>query len=77
MLYYLISTAALTALLFFPVSRLVWVLSVRRLERRTKRRLGEDERLGQRRRARFIAFFLVLVFSGLFNMQFSGLTGDG
>ena len=77
MLYYLISTAALTALLFIPVYRLVWVLSVRRLERRTKRRLGEDERLGQRRRARFIAAFVAFVFSALFNLQFAGLTGNG
>ena len=77
MLYYLISTVALTALLFFPVSRLVWVLSVRRLERRTKRRLEADERLGQRRRARFIAFLVVVVFSALFNMQFAGLIGNG
>ena len=53
--YYLISTVLLAALLFFPVSHMVWVLSVRRLERRTKRRLDEDERLGQRRRARLIA----------------------
>ena len=77
MLYYLISTAALTALLFFPVSRLVWVLSVRRLERRTKRRLDADERHGQRRRACFIAFFVVVAFSALFNMQFAGLIGNG
>ena len=77
MLNFILWVLVLAALLFWPMSKLVWVLSVRRLERRTKRRLGEDERLGQRRRARFIAFFLVLVFSALFNMHFSGLAGNG
>lgn len=63
----------LAAMLFIPVSRLVWVLSVRRLERRLARPLNDDERLGQRRRARVLTAFVVLVFSLLFNISTVGL----
>jgi len=42
--------AGLAAALWWPVSRLVWVLSVRRLERRAERRLDEAEIAGQKRR---------------------------
>jgi hypothetical protein len=71
------SVVVLAALLFVPASRLVWVLSVRRLERRLGRRLGERERLGQRNRARFLAFILCAVFSALFNYQLLGMSGRG
>ncbi len=63
----------LAALLYYPTSRLVWVLSVRRLERRQKRKLTESEIAGQRRRAWVIAAPLCLVFSALFN--FATLNG--
>lgn len=64
-----VAVIVLAVLLFFPVSKLVWVLSVRRLERRLERRLSEAERDGQRRRAQLIALLLVLPFSYLFNTQ--------
>lgn len=67
-LEYLIWVVALAALLFIPVSKLVWVLSVRRFEKRASRQLTEEERKGQKRRAWIIAFLLVTVFSLLFNM---------
>lgn len=68
-LYILISVLLLATLLFFPVSKLVWVLSVRRLQRKLKRELDAQERAGQRRRARILSIFLVLIFSYLFNLN--------
>ena len=71
--YFAFSTLILAALLFVPVSRLILALSVRRLERRTGRRLGPGEIAGQRRRARVIALVLVLVFAFAFNLRSAGV----
>ena len=76
-LWFLISVAVLAVLLFFPVSKLIWVLSVRRLQRRSGRELSEVELEGQRRRARVIAAFVALIFSFLFNANLLGLPGNG
>lgn len=73
--FFTLSWVVLSALLFLPVSRLIWVMSVRRLERRRKRRLEEAERKAQLRRARVIAVIVVLAFSFLFNLQTVGLPG--
>ena len=73
--FFILSWVVLAALLFLPVSRLMWVMSVRRLERRQKRRLEEAERDAQLRRARAIAVFVVLAFSFLFNLHVVGLPG--
>ncbi len=67
MLPFEIAVIVLALLLFFPVSKFIWVLSVRRLERKLGKALSEQERQGQRNRARVIAAFLSLVFSLLFN----------
>ena len=74
-LFFTLSWVVLAALLFLPVSRLIWVMSVRRLERKQARRLEEVERGAELRRARVIAVFLVLAFSFLFNLQTVGLPG--
>lgn len=66
--------ALLAALLFVPVSNLIWVTSVRRLQRKLERRLAADELHGQKSRARFIALILVTLFSWLFNLSISGTT---
>lgn len=66
-MYFILTTVLLAALLFIPASRLVFVLSVRRVERRTKTKLGPEEIAGQRRRARFVALLLVIPFALLFN----------
>jgi uncharacterized membrane protein len=63
----------LAALLFIPVSRLIWVLSVRRLERKLGQSLNESERSGQKRRAQLLALIAVLLFSFFFNLQSQGL----
>lgn len=75
--YYWISVALLAALLFVPVSRLVWVLSVRRLERRLGQALSDQERLGQRNRARVLAAIVCLVFSALFNYRILDMSAHG
>ncbi|MCZ6575203.1 MAG: hypothetical protein ACE10E_12890 [Acidiferrobacterales bacterium] len=77
MVYFTVSVLILTALLFFPVSKLVWVLSVRRLERRLKRKLSEEEIDGQLRRARLIAVILALLFSFLFSANIIGIPANG
>ncbi len=70
--FFTLSFVVLSALLFLPVSRLIWVLRVRRLERGRKRLLEDAERQAQLRRARVIAVPVVLAFSFLFNLQTLG-----
>ena len=72
-----ISVFVLAALLFFPMSKLIWVLSVRRLQRRLGRELNEGEVQGQLRRARIIAVLLSLTFSYFFNLNLLGMPGNG
>jgi hypothetical protein len=67
----------LAALLFLPVSKLIWVLSVRRLQRKTGRELSEEELQGQLKRARVIAVFVALIFSLLFNANLMGIPHNG
>ena len=67
-----LAVLVLAALLFYPVSKLVWVLSVRRMERKLERKLDERELVGQKQRAWVIAAVLVLPFSYLFNLQLAG-----
>lgn len=66
----------LAAMLFFPVSNLIWVISVRRLQHKLGGRLDSDALRGQKTRARFISLGLVLFFSWLFNLWLSNL-GNG
>ncbi len=77
MLYFTLSIVVLAALLFFPVSKMIWVLSVRRLQRRTGRELDTAEAQGQLVRARFIAVFASLLFSFLFNLNLLGWPQSG
>ena len=77
MWYFLISVIVLAALLFFPVSKLIWVFSVRRLQRKLNRELNQTELAGQMTRARFISIFVSLLFSYLFNLNLIGLPTNG
>ncbi|MCG6886893.1 MAG: hypothetical protein LJE74_06775 [Proteobacteria bacterium] len=77
MTYFLFSTIVLAFLLFFPVSKLVWTLSVRRLQRKLQCELSPEEIQGQLSRARFIAIFFSLIFSFLFNNWLIGIPGNG
>lgn len=65
--------ALLALMLFFPVSNIIWVSSVRRLQRKLGRELANNELRGQKTRARFISLILVLLFSWLFNLSLSGV----
>lgn len=77
MLYFLVSVFILALLLFFPITKLIWVISVRRLQRKLKRELNEPELAGQMTRARFISIFVSLLFSYLFNLNLIGLPTNG
>ncbi|MDY6979518.1 MAG: hypothetical protein SV201_06520 [Pseudomonadota bacterium] len=77
MLYFIISVLVLAGLLFIPVSKLIWVFSVRRLQRKTHTELTQTEIDAQLNRARFISLFVCLIFSFLFNLQITGLPGNG
>lgn len=73
--FFYASVLLLALLLFFPASRLIWVLSVRRMQRRHRRKLSAAEIQGQKTRARFIALMLVVLFSWFFNLQLLSPTG--
>ena len=77
MAYFAFSVLALAALLFFPASKLIWVLSVRRLQRKLGRALDQTEIQGQLRRARVIAVLVCLPFSYLFTLSLVGMPGHG
>ena len=75
--YFIGSVLILAVLLYLPVSKMVWVLSVRKLQRKAARELLEEEIQGQLNRSRFISIVLVLIFSYLFNTNLGSLLGYG
>jgi len=77
MLNFILWLLLLAALLFWPMSKLIWVLSVRRLQRKLARALDEKEIDGQIMRARVISVFVSLLFSFLYNASTIGLPGNG
>ena len=75
--HYWLWVAALALALFLPVSKLVWVLSVRRLERKLGQPLSDPERAGQLNRARLLAILVCVAFSALFNYQLLDMASYG
>ncbi|NIM28385.1 MAG: hypothetical protein GTO67_15405 [Gammaproteobacteria bacterium] len=75
MLNFIVWVVILAALLFWPMSKLIWVLSVRRLQRKLARELDEQEVAGQMNRARIISAFVSIVFSFLYNLSTIGMPG--
>ena len=73
LLWFLGWSAVLAIALWFPARRLIFVFSVRRLQRKLGRELTSVETDGQARRAGFIAAFLVIVFAPLFNYNMFGI----
>ena len=71
--YFYFSVLILAILLFFPVSKMIWVISVRRLQRKTGRLLTTEEIEAQKTRSRFIALLLVFPFAWFFNYGLLGL----
>ncbi|MGH1478191.1 MAG: hypothetical protein ACRBM6_05595 [Geminicoccales bacterium] len=66
---YWLWVALLTAALFMPTAKLIWTLSVRRLEQRLGREMDLSEQAAQQSRARLIALLLCFAFAALFNYQ--------
>lgn len=67
----------LAALLFLPVSNLIYVISVRRKQRKLKAELDENELMAQRQRARFVAVLVCFLFSFFFNVARIGFPVHG
>ena len=67
--FFLAGIVLLSIALYFPVNKMIWVLSVRRLERKYKKKLTDVERKLQLNRARFISIILVIIFSYFFNLK--------
>lgn len=68
-------SALLSAMLFIPISKLIWTLSIRRQQRKLGRFLDEAELAGQMKRARFISFLVIVPFAILFNGNVFGFPG--
>jgi len=77
MLNFITWVLLLAALLFWPMSKLVFVLSVRRLQRKLARDLNESEVAGQMNRARIISVFVSVLFSYLYNLSTIGMPTGG
>lgn len=67
----------LSALLFFPVSNLIYVVSVRRQQRKLNLELDGFELAAQKKRARFVAVVVCFVFSFFFNVSMIGFPVHG
>ena len=61
----------LSAVLFFPVRKLIWVLYVRK-KQKTQQSVSEEEKIGLKKRATFTAILMSIVFSYIYvNQVFS------
>ena len=58
----------LSAVLFFPVRKLIWVLYVRK-KQKTQQSVSEEEKIGLKKRATFTAILLCVVFSYIYVKQ--------
>lgn len=67
----------LALLLFFPVSNLIYVLSVRRQQRKLNMELDGAGLAAQKQRARFIAVVVCFLFSFFFNYSTIGFPVHG
>ena len=67
--FYVLNVIILSLLLYYPVNKLIFVLSVRRLERKIGKQLNNIQKSGQLRRSRFISILLIIIFSCLFNIN--------
>ena len=58
----------LSAVLFFPIRKLIWILYVRK-KQKTQQSVSEEEKIGLKKRATFTAILLCLVFSYIYVKQ--------
>jgi hypothetical protein len=70
-IFYLLSVLLLSVLLYYPVNKLIFILSVRRFEKKIGNTLNDKELKGQLVRSRFISIILIIIFSSLFNLKIS------
>ena len=70
-IFYLLSVILLSILLYYPVNKLIFILSVRRFEKKIGDTLNDKELKGQLVRSRFISIILIIIFSSLFNLNIS------
>jgi hypothetical protein len=63
--------------MYWPVSNLIWTVSVRRKQKKLQTELSEDEIRAQKQRARFISVVICFVFSILYNLSQLGVPTDG
>jgi len=68
-LFYLLRVTFLALLLYYPVNKLIFILSVRRYEKKIGNSLSDEELRGQLIRSRFITIILIIFFSSLFNLK--------
>ena len=68
-IFYLLSVILLSILLYYPVNKLIFILSVRRFEKKIGDTLNDKELKGQLVRSRFISIILIIIFSSLFNLN--------
>lgn len=66
-LWYWGSTLVLAVLLYFPIRKLIWVASIRRLERHQGRPATDQERAERLRIARILAAMIAVTFAFLYN----------
>lgn len=66
---YWLWVVVLTLALLYPAGQLIWVISVRRLQKKLQKKLESEELQGQKRRAYIIAVVVCLAFSLLFNYR--------
>ncbi len=65
-MYFIGSVVILGAFLFIPVSRLIWVFSIRRLEKKLQRKATNEEIRFQHKRANVLTVPIVGIFSYFF-----------
>ena len=58
----------LSAALFFPVRKLIWVLYIRK-KQKSQREVSEEEKISLKKRASFTSILLCIVFSYLYVIQ--------
>ena len=68
-IFYLLSVILLSVLLYYPVNKLIFILSVRRYEKKIGNSLNDKELKEQLIRSRFISIILIIIFSSLFNLN--------
>ena len=66
------SALVLALALYYPVTRFVWVMRVRKFERKNGGKSTEEDRQLQLRQARFISILIVLLFAFIYTRTLIG-----